>query len=137
MENIFKFNRNGKEERVLLERWVWVAIYKDGTYLKQFDEETGLFHQIKEIDQDKLDVFVMQSVQEQTKRYEIHFKEGMKLIHYYRVSVLEKGTPNETKIKIYYFGYSEKMGEYKRSRVVLQIYPNDVVAIVSDDGRLD
>jgi hypothetical protein len=134
MENIFKIIKDGKEEIVSLERWVWVAIYKDGTYLKQFDEGTGLFHQFKEIDQNKLDVFVMQSVQEQTKRYEIHFKEGMSLIHYYRHTVLEFGTPQEQRIKVYCFGYKENI-EGKSRKTILQIYPNDVVAIVSDDGR--
>lgn len=35
----------------------WLAIYKDGTSLPQFDFETGILHEFKEIEQDRLDKF--------------------------------------------------------------------------------
>ena len=73
-ESTFKIIQNGQEVLVPLEKWVWIAIYKDGICLKQFDENTGIFHQFKEIDQSKLNVFIMQSVQDQKKRFELHFK---------------------------------------------------------------
>lgn len=129
MENKkFKFYRDGKEEEVDIERWVWVALYNDNSFLKQFDEETGFYHQFKEIDQSRLSVFIMQSVSDPAKRYELHFREGMKLIHYYRNVVLNAATPQEVRYRLYCFGFSEE-----GHKVIFQIYPNDMVAIGNDD----
>jgi hypothetical protein len=37
--------------------YFWIAFYKDGTCLTQFDLQTGIFHEFKEIEQDRLDRF--------------------------------------------------------------------------------
>jgi hypothetical protein len=111
-------------EMVPLEKYVWISDFKDGSYLKQFDERDFSFHQFEEIDQSKLLVFIMQSVEDENKRYELHFSPGMKLIHYYRNVGLEIGTPQERKFKLYCFGY-EKSGQ----KVIFSIWPNGEVSI--------
>lgn len=124
-------------EITALERWGWIAIYKDGTYLKQFDEATGLFHNFAEIEQEKLDVFAMQSMEhpgDPAKRFEIHVAEGMKIIHFYRRQWLDKGTPDERKICFYLFGYEENVNG-KAVKTIFEIHPNDAVAIKNTDGR--
>jgi len=127
---------DGTVKETTPERWVWLAIYKDGSYLKQFDEKEGKYHFFKEIDQENLDHFVMQRADDPTRRFEMKFEKGWDLIHYYRNKKLNIGTDQEQHIKLYCFGYKEKIG--KRSRkTIMQIYPNDVVAIVGDDGRGD
>ena len=134
MEKYIYINSEGMKEEIDLERWIWEAIYKDGTYLKQFDEETKIFHRIAEIDQEKLDVFAMQSTEDENKRYEIHFTEGMKLVHYYRHTVLELGTPNEKRFKFYCFGYKIRVGGIKKFiKTMLQILPNDMVSITKEE----
>ena len=126
--------RDGVAETVELQRWVWLALYKDGTYLMQFDNETGLFHQLQEIEQDKLDVFVMQHHADATKRYEIHWQPHYKLIHFYRKFRNEEMPENEWQ-QTYCFGYEVKDSNGMVTKMIFEIYPNDVVAITSDDGR--
>ena len=132
---VFKFIRDGVSEEVPLERWVWLAIYKDGSYLKQFDEETGLFHQFKEIDIPQLDVFGMQSSEDENKRYEIHMKEGMTPIHFYRNQMLNVGTEEEVKVRFYCFGYQDNVNG-NNVKTLLKILPNDMVAILNTDDRI-
>lgn len=120
-----------KDEKVSLERWGWIAIYNDDSYLQQFDSETVLFHQFKEIDLDRLKTFVMQSYEDPSKRYEIHIKAGMRPIHFYR-----NIRPAEEKefIKLYCFGYQETI-KGRNVKTILIIHPNDMVAVLNDDGR--
>lgn len=116
------FMLNG--DPVSLERYVWIADYSNGSYLKQFDERDWTFHRFQEIQQDKLSVFIMQCVDDEKRRYELHFTEGMKLIHYYRNICLNFGTPQEQKFKLYCFGF-EKGGQ----KVIFSIWPNGEVSI--------
>ena len=100
----YKNLETNQEEEIQPERWVWGAIYNDGTELHQFgNDET--FHRIGEINQEKLTMFVMYKFGDMTKRIDIPWRNGMKVIHKYRNISLEAGTPEERKLKIYVFGY--------------------------------
>lgn len=128
MPKTYKFFRKDTKEweNVKPETWTWEAYYEDGTVLKQFDDE-GIFHQFQEIDQKKLAVFKMVSPINPNS-YTILFDEpGMKLIHFYRNTVLQFATPNQTKVKLYCFGY-EKKGQ----KVVMAITPNNELIVTHD-----
>lgn len=104
----FKFfdKNQGKDIDVAVEKWRWLAIYNDGTELRQFDDITGRFHQFLEIDQTKLKRFVMYA--DHTPRlYSIFFDPNtMKLIHFYRRVRL--GGVDELKWETFYFFGFEK-----------------------------
>lgn len=134
METKYKFIREGVAEDVAIERWQWVAIYKDGSYLKQYDETDMSFHQFREIRVEDLDVFVMQNSTDETKRYEIHIEEGMMPIHFYRNEVYEAGTRGEYLVKLYCFGYQETI-KGVNTKVFFTIFPNDIVSIENRDKR--
>lgn len=96
----------GQTENVSPEAWQWVVEYMDGTILKQFDDE-GVFHQFKEINQEKPFIFKMISPT-QAHYYTLLIDPAkMKLFHFYRNFVLQAGTPMEYREKIYCFGYEE------------------------------
>lgn len=133
----FKFtNADGQTEHINLERWVWVAIYNDGSYLMQFDNETNEFHQIKEIDFSKLDTFVMQHHTDQSKRYEIHWKPHFELIHFYR-NYRNDDMPQNEWVRTYNFGFKYKDKTGMVQKFILEIMPTDIVAITDNDGRAD
>lgn len=101
--------------------WKWVASYDDGTLLKQFGDD-GVFHQFKEIDQPRLVYFHLVSDVGRTKT--ITFRPGMKLIHFYRNTVLQNG---QIHLRMTVIGW-EAPGE----KVLMVVMPNDEV-IVTDD----
>lgn len=145
----FKFFRTQTQEweQVLEETWQWVAYYEDGTVLKQFGDD-GIFHQFAEIDQDKLAIFKMVSPFH-PQEYTILFSDpNMKLIHFYRNTVLNMLTDTEKKIRLYCFGYEKKIGpasrrppgreaggEQKVQKVIMMITPNNEL-IVTEDPEL-
>jgi len=104
-----------KEEEVKIENWVWVAIYQDNTELHQFNID-GTFHQIGEIDQSKVKLFVLYQPSDlgkkAGKRIDIVVPEGAKLIHKYRHYILNFGTDQKRKVKIYIFGIKYKGGHF-------------------------
>jgi len=133
----YKFIREGVEEKCERERWGWLALYKDGSALKQFDEATGLFHQFAEIDLEKLEVFAMQNLDEPNnpaKRIEVHMGEGMSPIHFYRNQILNVGTDEEEHVRYYCFGYKQNIGG-KAVKFLIKVFPNDALAILNEDGR--
>jgi hypothetical protein len=105
------------DEIVEKEAYCWEAYYKDGTCLKQFDDD-GQFHRFAEIDQSRLIVFKMVG----DKTFSIPFKEGMKLIHYYDNYILHGNSDQETRFRVYCFGY-----EYMKGKVITKIYPNEIL----------
>jgi hypothetical protein len=117
----YTFIRNGVEEKVEKEKWCWVCAYNDSTILKQFDDD-GFFHQFGEIDQSKLLYFHLISDEGKTKT--LMFKQGMKLIHFYRNVVLENG---QIRLRMTVFGY-ERAGE----KVLLVVMPNDEIILTDD-----
>lgn len=133
----YKFISGGVEEAVPVEKWGWIAIYKDGSYLKQFDDATGMFHQFKEIATQNLDVFAIQNLEEpdnHAKRYEIHMTEGMDPIFFYRVTTFNMLQPDEYKVRVPYFGYKENING-KSVKTILAIHPTGALSIANTDGR--
>lgn len=124
----YLFYRDGKPEKVQPERWQWVAMYNDGTELRQFESPEkegvhGLFHQIREIDEKKLHVFRMINP-ETGKFHDILIEPGMHFYHQYRRITLRKGAPNEQKITWYMFGYTKKYWG-KTHKLINFILPDD------------
>ena len=105
----------GNREEVELENWIWGAVYTDGTELHQFDDN-GVFHRIGEIDQSKVSMFVLYQPEGKgdgridfivPKDEDGNLKE-VALIHKYRNIVFQAGTAEETRRRIYIFGYKVK-----------------------------
>lgn len=137
MREIYKFHRKDTDEweDVYPEKWRWEAKYNDGTELKQFDDETGFFHQFKEIDQSKLHIFKMLSEDNPTG-YQLLFNPvEMKLIHFYRNTVLNALTPEEIKLKTYIFGF-EKIIDKKVYKHLMFIMPDDGLLITDDKEKV-
>ena len=132
----YKFIRDGIEESVQLEDWVWEAHYVDGSILKQFDDN-GLFHQFKEIDQSLLAVFKMVSIKSDNQTFVLPFNGAhMKLIHFYRHVTLNFGDDNEQKIKLYCFGYEETI-LYKTVKHLAILTPQGETIMCSDPDVID
>jgi hypothetical protein len=103
-----KYIHNKTKEEVEIEKWVWAVVYKDNTELHQYDLNTGLFHSITEIEQDKLKMLTMYRTydnENMDSRIDIMLPDGAKIFHFYRKTILEAGTENETRFTIYVFGY--------------------------------
>lgn len=109
MHNFKYFDQKlNREIFVEPERWVWVAIYDDGTELHQFDTSDNRFHRFAEIDQNKLRRFVMRSWHSD-QLFSVYFIPGiMKLIHFYRTAKLQVGK-NTQIVKFYFFGYEKNI----------------------------
>lgn len=100
MENKKWFFAN---EEVDIVRWVWSVTYNDGTELKQYDDN-GVFHQFKEIDQDKVNIFKMTNT-ETGKHFSIIKTAGMQIFHFYRnIGTMVDGANTR---RIFVFGYKE------------------------------
>src|SRR3989344_4017226 len=98
----FKFFRQDLNQWILVseEVWQWEAYFENGTVLKQFDDN-GLFHQFAEIDQGQLAVFKMVS-RHYPQTYTLLFSDpDMKLIHFYRNTILDAGTSAEHRTRLY------------------------------------
>ncbi len=138
MQQDFKFLREetGELENVQREKWRWIAIYDDGSELRQFDEATSRFHQFKEIDQAKLKTFRMISDKNPIGFYLLFRPKEMKLIHFYRNVVFNYESKDRTKIKLYVFGYEENIvgRTYKRLTCIM---PDDGVVLTDDPSRID
>lgn len=105
------------------EEWRWEAHYKDGQTLKQFGDD-GIFHQFAEIDQGKLAIFEMVSPHH-PQTYSLVFSDpAMKLIHFYRNTVLNAGTQSETRTRLYCFGYEKKIS-IKTHKIIMMITPTN------------
>lgn len=136
----YKFHRIDKEkgidiwEDVLPELWRWEAVYNDKTRLKQFDGE-GIFHQIREIDQSKLAVLRVYSPQ-YTNTFSLLFDPRyMKLIYFYRNTVLNATTSDEIKIKTYCFGYENNV-HGTVVKVINMILPNGEMVTTYDPTKV-
>lgn len=139
MQKYFTFHRKTpdnsetKPEKVILERWRWIAVYKDGTQLHQFDEETGLFHQFSEINQPEVVEFLMTN---SLQTIRILVDPSMKIIHFYRNAVLHDEAGNEYRHRFYYFGYEKKVG-FKNVKTLMAIDPEDHVTLSDVDFSLN
>lgn len=136
MQYIFK--KDGKEELVEEERWGWGVVYKNGSELKQFGDD-GIFHQFQEIEQEKVEMFVMYRPHTQTyvggpdKRIDMPV-EGKQIFHFYRNFVFAMGTPMERRARAYCFGWKDRRsGE----TVYNFILPDDRLIISDKDVDLN
>jgi hypothetical protein len=130
-------NEDGTKEDVQLEEWVWMAINKDGSFMKQYDEETKEFHRFSEINLDELDVFVVLNTQHTNDpkyRYEVHMEEGMTPIFFIRTTVFNMKEPGEVKVRMPHFGYKENINGQSR-KTIMTVFPNGAVAVRNSDGR--
>lgn len=132
---IYKTNQNGKEIGIVGERWRWKATYNDGTELRQFDDETGLFHSFLEIEKDKISTFTMYSLDVPDRAYDVILAPWMKLIHYYHniwtstfnsISIGEDMVPKGFWTRTYCFGFEENI-DGKVHKVIYEILPDDTV----------
>ncbi len=78
MEFTFK-NKKGEIEKVKPEKLGWAVLYKDGTELHQFGPK-GDFHQIGEVEKDKVKLFVVYDMASATQS----------LLHLKQIRVLEE-----------------------------------------------
>lgn len=92
--------------------------------LHQFGDD-GIFHQVGEIDQDRVQLVTLYRYDDMTKRVDIPFREGMKLIHKYR-NVRPAGYKDF--IRVYMFGY-----KYEGSHAFYFILPDDRVILSPTD----
>lgn len=71
----------------MLEKYYWVAIYIDGSFLMQYEKQndnTYLRNSFYDIDQNKLDLFVIKSFDDDKKVFQLQFNpKVMKLIWYW------------------------------------------------------
>lgn len=121
----YKLPKTG--ETVALERWAWGAIYTDGTELKQFADD-GIFHQIGEIEQDRLAMFVMYKPEDPKKRIDMPFKPGMKLVHVYKMC---RPYYMQDFVRVYCFGYNKGDQQHR-----VFILPDDRL-IMADHENVD
>lgn len=105
----------GELEQVPLERWIWGAVYEDGTEMHQFDDN-GVFHRIAEIDQSKVVMWVLYQPQGMgdgridfiVPTEEDGTRKECALIHKYRNIIFAANTPEERRERIYIFGFKLK-----------------------------
>jgi hypothetical protein len=115
------------------ERWVWAVLYKDDTELHQFEDDTGTFHQIKEIKHDQIKLAGLYNFNDPKRKIMIPWKEGMKFIHKYinvHSHVQHADDINAT-ARVYVFGY--KIGNEHHYTYIL---PNDWM-IYSNEENID
>lgn len=108
------------------EKWAWGVIYNDGTELKQFCED-GTFHQFVEIEQSKVQMFIMYQLENHNKRIDL-VTEGKNIFHFYRHTTFSMLTPEQRKVQVYCFGYKDK-----DKTAYHYILPDDRVVIADKD----
>lgn len=130
----FKFFRQDLNQWVAAEEeeWQWEAYYEDGQILKQFGTD-GIFHQFSEIDQNKLAIFKMVSPHHPQVYTLLMSDPDMKLIHFYRNTVLNAGTESEKRIRLFCFGYEKKI-DSRTQKIIMAITPaNEVIVTENPD----
>jgi len=120
----------GRKIEAKPERWVWGIVYKDGTEISQFGGD-GTFHRVGEVDQDRIAMAVLHRFDDFSRRVDIPWRAGMRLIHKYRNIVLEAGTEAERQARVYMFGYKD--GAHHS---VLFVLPDDRI-VFSNDPEAD
>ncbi len=126
-----EYKHNKTQEIVPIERWVWGVVYNDNTELHQYDINTGLFHNVAEINQSNAKMFTVYATEDNDnmdKRIDIMLPKGAKIFYFYRNSVLEWGTENQTEVRIFVFGY-----KYKGVTHYNWLLPNDKLIQSTED----
>jgi hypothetical protein len=104
----WQFLRGDKFEDVEPEDWVWGVVYEDNTELHQFADD-GIFHQFREIEQERVKMFVMYRLADLTKRIDMPVKPEMQIFHFYRKCHLNVGTESDRWVKVYVFGWKDRL----------------------------
>jgi hypothetical protein len=91
-----------------------IAPVKEELY--QFDND-GVFHRVGEIRQDDIEMFVMYRLDDQSKRIDLPWQDGMKLVHKYK---MVKPYYLENFVKCYCVGY-----KFNGQHSFLFILPDD------------
>ena len=126
----FTNKETGKFELVNPVRWRWIAHYEDNSKLYQYDDETKLFHQLKEIDRSKLAYFEM-VCPDYNYGFKLAIPKEGELVHFYR-NIRPAGESRW--YRYFIFGWKvEYQGQiFKR---LIQIFPDDSIRLLDDDGR--
>lgn len=132
MSRHYKFFRKDLNQWITApeEEWQWEAYYENGTILKQFGDD-GIFHQFSEIDQSQLAMFKMTSPSHPHSYTLLLSDPGMKLIHFYRNTILNAGTPSQKRSRLYCFGYEKKVGQ-KTQKLIMAITPTKGLLITEN-----
>ena len=125
----YTFNRDGKEEAVSPEKWVWGVLYKDDTDLHQFGED-GKFHQIKEIKWEDVNLFTMYKLDDPKKRIDLVASPEIQIFHFYRNI---KPFYTDKFVKVYVFGYKVR----GTKQAVYNFILSDDRIIVADRNNID
>lgn len=115
---------------VPLERWVWGVVYFDNTELHQFEKgkDVGVFHQIGEINWEKVKMFTMYKPDDMNKRIDLLVTPEIQVFHFYRNI---RPAYLDHFIKVYVFGYKMR----GTSRAVYNfILPDDRILVSSKDN---
>lgn len=102
------FARDGVEEEVKPEEWAWEVGYRDGGFLSQFGDD-GKFHQMREIEQDRVACFIMYKMDDHAVRRDVFIRPGMRVFHFYHRHVFQFGDGEETRATTYCFGWKDPM----------------------------
>lgn len=146
----FKFHRVDpvnnidKWEDVVIEEWFWVATYTDGTRFYQYDLEAKLqqfgqefrqFHQLREIDHDRLHLFQLVNTKNPDKHFTIIVKpDQMKIIYRYLRLHLYLHTQFEEHPTLHVFGYEKKINGFAHK--FFNVIMPDGNVIATDDYNL-
>lgn len=124
---------DGEKIEATVESWAWGVVYNDGTEFHQYDGN-GVFHQIGEIKQEDVKLWVLYKVGPENKRIDIVLPKGAKLIHKYKRYVFNSAQLNggdtsaEVKKTIHVFGY--KLGKHSHFNFIL---PDDRIVQSTDE----
>lgn len=106
---------------VIPEKWQWIAVYKDGTGIRQFDYENQAYHYFAEIEQAEVSRFGL--ICPDTGKIIIKdIPEGAKLIHYYDNIMQHPIGGTAVHHRLFCFGY-----ELGKEKVIWTMLPSDVV----------
>lgn len=143
LENyIFTNKKTGEVEKVVPERWGWGVLYKpteeqiklaqvnhtepERDELHQFSSD-GTFHQFSEVDQDRVQLFVVYRLDNPSKRIDIVKQEGEVFFAKYRNV---KPFYCDYFVRVYMFGVKKPDGTYQNNFIL----PDDRLIQTSKDN---
>jgi len=134
MRDFYIYHRpeTNQDEKVEPWEWCWEAFYNDGTIFKQFNDDDGTFHQIREIDQKNLHFF--RTINYTTGRFfDILWHPQRKIISGRLGNILDNGT---RRVTFYYFGYETSINGTIH-KVINVILEDGNIIVTEDLGRIN